>query len=152
MFSIKKANDKDIFRDKGFFFVFPRLFFMSFWYLCSLVLIFKRQLLYPRHKSEEKSQLPSKTGPGGRIKGNKPLEKEKGRIKDPWRVHWAKHNKHKPVSTDGTEALTGEEKRWRLWCLKTRKEDPRRVTHMPWEQLCPWSTRRTPVIHGIHGR
>jgi len=28
------------------------------------------------------------------MKGNKPPEKEKGRIKDPWRVHWAKHNKH----------------------------------------------------------
>lgn len=43
------------------------------------------------------------------MKGNKPPEKEKGRIRDPWRVHWAKHNKQ-AVSTDRTEALTREEK------------------------------------------
>lgn len=79
----KRANDKANFRERDFL-SFLVIFYV--WNRCSLVLIFKRQLFYLRHKPEEEASYPVKLKPGGWMKEQK-LREGEGRIKDPWRAH-----------------------------------------------------------------
>lgn len=152
MFSIKRANNKAIFRERAFClslcysscpFDISVLWFLSLKDSCSTSGI----------NQKRKSSYPVGPGPGAGMKGDRSCEK--GRKKDPWGVRTRPNTINEVLNPSGEHRQNREaslrRKRWSPWCLRGGKEDPRRATSMAWEQTCSGSTSRLRV-HGVSGR